>query len=136
MANKGSLNGKQLISEETWNEMMSEPKFQVDACYALSSNQTKGGFNKFDSSLKVDEQSPYYSEVTIAMKDRLNDLRDGWYGWIAYGGSVIMFHPEHKMSLSYVPNDIYRLEFGHVRAANLQKLAVEAVEKMKEESKE
>jgi hypothetical protein len=43
MANRGSLNGKTLMSETTWEEFHSEPDFTCEAPFGLRSGFTKGG---------------------------------------------------------------------------------------------
>lgn len=45
MANKGTLNGVELISEATWNEMMSDLKEVQET--TLVTRITKGGFNLY-----------------------------------------------------------------------------------------
>lgn len=49
MANRGSLNGKQIISEKTYEKMMSEPKVQADSILLyMTTKFTKGGMCIFD----------------------------------------------------------------------------------------
>jgi hypothetical protein len=64
MANKGSLNGRQLISEETWNEVQADPTAEIESGVALTTTYTKGGLNLFQHSSKipVDPSHPYYVE--------------------------------------------------------------------------
>jgi len=28
---------------------------------------------------------------------------DGWYGWFGWGGSMVLFNPKIRASISYVP---------------------------------
>ena len=30
-------------------------------------------------------------------------MRDGYYGWVGYGGSVFQWHPKLKIGFAYVP---------------------------------
>jgi CubicO group peptidase (beta-lactamase class C family) len=45
MANKGSLNGKELLSEETWENMLSEPKPNMLSLTNINTVITKSGIN-------------------------------------------------------------------------------------------
>jgi hypothetical protein len=57
MANKGSLNGKHLISKDAYDDLVSDPRKQeVMAHY---SNYTKGGLNQFKY-FGVRKKSRYY----------------------------------------------------------------------------
>ena len=66
MANKGTMNGKQFMSEEAWNDMHSEPKGEFILPFANSSHFTKGGVCLFDLELadKI-EPLPYYTSNPI-----------------------------------------------------------------------
>jgi hypothetical protein len=57
----------------------------------------------------------------------MNNLRNGWYGWQGYGGSVMQWHPEHKIGFAYVPNDFNGFDFSNMRAAKLQSMVVNIV---------
>jgi hypothetical protein len=46
MANKGTFNGQKIISEKSWNEIMSEEK-AISEDMGLMTAYTKGGFNHF-----------------------------------------------------------------------------------------
>jgi len=49
----------------------------------------------------------------------MNSLRNGWFGWQGYGGSVMQWHPELNIGFAYVPNDLNGFDFGNIRAAKL-----------------
>ena len=67
MAHKGSLNGQHLLSEETWEEMHSEPKEMVACPEANVTFFTKGGVNLFTHTDRHSKsESPYFiSEMNI-----------------------------------------------------------------------
>ena len=83
MANKGSFQEKQLMSEEVWEEMHSEPVMQprlglgrgdIRNCF------TKGGISKYGAECM--EGIPSVAETQV-FENRL-----GFYGWMGLGGSV------------------------------------------------
>lgn len=47
MANGGELNGMKLMSKETWDEMHSDPKEEVEWLLGATSFYTSGGLNRF-----------------------------------------------------------------------------------------
>lgn len=126
MANKGTLNGVELISEATWNEMMSDIKEVKE--HVLDSRYTKGGFMLYKHSSNIDKQAGKNAWIgdTTLLEHCFNDNRDGWYGWWGYGGSIIQMYPELNIGFSYVPRDFTFFDFTK-RGAVLQRLVLEAV---------
>ena len=51
--------------------------------------------------------------------------REGFYGWMGYGGSVLQWHPELKIGFAYVPSLLHPLDARNTRGAELQKIAVD-----------
>ena len=45
--------------------------------------------------------------------------RDGFYGWIGYGGSVFQWNLEKKISFAYLPNEITAIDFCNTGGAKL-----------------
>jgi len=46
--------------------------------------------------------------------------RDGFVGWMGYGGSVLQWNPEHKVGFGYVPFDFIDIDVCNKRGAELQ----------------
>ena len=53
---------------------------------------------------------------------KLMSCRDGFYGWMGYGGSVFQWHPELKIGFSFVPSVLNIVEMCNERGAVLQQL--------------
>ena len=67
LANNGSFKGEQLLSEATWEEMHSEPKFEVMCPIGDKSLFTKGGFAYFDEDeYKKYEKNEFWSSNPFA----------------------------------------------------------------------
>jgi len=108
-----------------------QPKLTKDM---MVFNFTKGGLHKFvnTSTLpSLEKKSAFYVEIGESFNKDLNNYREGWYGWNGYGGSCIHFHPEHKISLGYVPGDHWALEMANKRAGVLSKVIFDSVSKLK-----
>lgn len=53
--------------------------------------------------------------------------REGFIGWMGYGGSVMQWHPELKIGFGYVPSDFNVLDFNNTRGARLQRVVKQCV---------
>ena len=51
---------------------------------------TKGGINHF-----MPLEYPNKDEV-------VHNMRNGWYGWFGFGGSVMQWHPELQIGFAYI----------------------------------
>jgi len=96
MALKGTLDGKQYLSEETWNLMHSEGRSLPLIDGFLRTVFTKGGFCHFSYDEVVKgpllKNTPHkYND--IFEKRYFND-KAGWYGWNGANGSLMQWHPE------------------------------------------
>ena len=126
MANKGKLDGVNLISESTCAEFHSEPKVEQDihAFQGMKSAFTKGGANFFDHDLTGSvERLPDFDYGAIAdeFDYKISIDRQGFYGWCGLGGSIFQWHPELNMSFAYVPSDLLFLDMLNNRGAKLQR---------------
>jgi hypothetical protein len=90
LAKLGSLlTTKQLMSEEAWRELHSEPTCEVEATFGARTTYTKGGLHLYT----LDKQTPfnpayYIPGISEVVEEQLNKDRLGFYGWHGYGGSV------------------------------------------------
>lgn len=82
MANKGSLAGHQLLKEDTWNQLHSEPKVALDALFFGRqgyTNFTKGGVHKYG--MEDLKNSGKFLKTIEQIESCINTLRNGWFGW-------------------------------------------------------
>jgi len=135
MANKGkrlsSGDGEEdsnktssLMSEETWNKMHGAEKVAVDAFMpgALRTNFTQGGVCAFKAESMPDP-------LTESEKTLIN-CREGYYGWMGFGGSIFEWHPELNIGFGYVPTNLQWWEFNEM-SGRLQQAVVECVKELK-----
>jgi len=110
MANKGSFQGKKILSAAGWEALHADPT--VDLMFTdFPANLTQGGLGKFDEPEKAG--------------------RDGYYGWFGYGGSIFQWHPEHKIGFAFTPTlmEWYSLDNG--KGKRLQREVVKCIENRK-----
>ena len=86
LANKGKFKDTRLMKETTWNEMHSEPT-PGDAAGG-EFLFTKGGVAFFDKG-----------------------LREGYFGWFGYGGSVLQWNPSLKIGFAYTCTYLFPVIF-------------------------
>ena len=126
MANKGTFRDKQLISEDTWSKFHSEPKDENMDGY-WPNTFTKGGACIFGlQNGKVLERAQPWSKQMIING---NELREGWIGWMGYGGSVFQYHPDEKIGFGYVPFNFLDIDSLNKRGAQLQNIVMQCVKK-------
>ena len=85
MANRGTFQGQTVLSQAGWEALHADPT--IGHLFGdINSNFTQGGVNKFEEGDK---------SVTPG--------RDGYYGWLGYGGSIFQWHPEYKVGFAFTP---------------------------------
>jgi CubicO group peptidase (beta-lactamase class C family) len=86
----------------------------------------QGGGHVFGNS----QYKPYSNGLPIPHISReLNDGREGWIGWLGFGGSVVMWHPQCKLGFAYVPAELHIFDNGNSRGRLIQEVAVKCAEK-------
>ena len=92
MANRGGLGGQSIMSEEAWNALHGEVKVAPFTEYGLENYfaYTQGGINKFgyEEIKKIFEKQNKVFDLQNLPHLKVNDGREGFYGWWGYGGSV------------------------------------------------
>merc|ERR1712037_344698 len=85
MANGGSLKGVKVLGEKGWKALHAKP--------------TPGNLG-----MNLSEDI-YFTQGGLAefRPGGSHGFRDGYYGWIGYGGSVFQWHPKLKIGFAYVP---------------------------------
>jgi len=113
-----------LMSEDTWNKMHGAEKPAVDAFMpeALRTNFTQGGVCAF----KAESMPQPISES----EKKLINCREGYYGWMGFGGSILQWHPELNIGFGYVPTNLAWWEFNEM-SGRLQQAVIECVKELK-----
>ena len=117
MANKGQLNGKELMSVDAWNALHREP-LEKDMGVAKATF-TQGGVALFG-------QQSFDNSLGRA----LNEGREGFYGWMGLGGSIFQWHPEHNIGFGYVPTSLNIPDLFNERGKSYQAEVLRCVAKI------
>merc|ERR1711892_687459 len=121
MANKGNFKGKTILSPAAWDALHADPTVGylfADYICVL----TQGGVGKFGE--------PDVSKFEDADRT-FTSGRDGFYGWVGYGGSVFQWHPEHKVGFAYTPTLMEWYSINNGKGAKLQQEVINCIENMK-----
>ncbi len=70
------------------------------------------------------------SEADSAHHRREKELREGFYGWMGFGGSVFQWNRELGVSFAYAPTLLSWYDLQNLRGARMQRAVVECVEAM------
>jgi CubicO group peptidase (beta-lactamase class C family) len=118
MANKGTFQGQKLMSEETWNDFMSDSTTKNLLTF-LPTSMVKGGL--MQCGLETMKKGMPSHEINA--QDRLcHQYREGSFGWMGLGGSVIAFNPDRKIAYSYVPTHMSIVEIFCSKSAEMENI--------------
>jgi len=92
MANHGRFKGVQILSEDAWSALHSDPTEKL-LFNKLKTNLTTGGVQVYPN---------------------------GWVGWGGIGGSTFQWHPQLGLSFAYIPTYLDWGDLTFSKAANLQ----------------
>ncbi len=116
--NGGELDGVRIMSKEGCDNMHKNPVDAKDALMmGVHTNFTQGGLNVYQS-------HPENPKGISGMCD----IRQGFVGWHGFGGSVFQWHPETKVSFSYVPTQLAWYDFANCRGGELQQEVLKCVQ--------
>lgn len=118
MAARGRWAGREVLSEAAWKAMHDEP---VEADMAFCTTHfTQGGVNQFCEARPNDS----------AMNRAFNAGREGFYGWMGFGGSIFQWHPEHEIGFAFVPTALHALDILNERGKVYQAEVLRCVERL------
>lgn len=112
MANKGTFQGVAILGKTGWDALHADPT--PGSFFGIPSTSfTQGGINKFEEAEKSDGAG-----------------RDGFYGWLGYGGSVFQWHPQHRIGFAYVPTLLEWYCIENNKGRKLQGEVVKCLQKL------
>ena len=64
------------------------------------------------------------------MERALNTGREGFVGWMGFGGSIFQWHPRHDIGFAYVPTSLHVFDILNERGKAYQREVLRCVEKL------
>lgn len=86
MANKGTLNGKTLLSEASVIELTSGLTSKVELIHDYPMKFSKAGLCAFGPP-NEEEKAMMKDNISRSMYNRVNNGREGFFGWYGGGGA-------------------------------------------------
>ena len=122
MANRGRLGSVELMSGGGWDLLHSGDSVEVDASMGGCRTQfTQAGVNLFQS----------YSDDRVGERV-FKSGREGFVGWLGFGGSVMQWHPRHQLGFGYTCTLLSYWDLANTKARKLQKETVRCALALKE----
>ena len=129
MANKGTFQGHQLISEATWDAFHDGIDVKIEAMGLMRWVYNQGGaaVHKKEERDKLpwDDKLMDKGGMSSLVEDTGAENNEGWIGWMGMGGSNMKWHPELKISIGYTCSRLIWLDFNCLKATEFQKIAVD-----------
>jgi len=113
MANGGKVGDCEVLGPAGWQALHAEPTDGF--LYMRNSRFTQGGVAQMEE--EDTSQTPG---------------RDGYYGWMGYGGSVFQWHPELKIGFGYAPTLLCWIDLVNNKARLLQGEVARCARKIQE----
>ena len=118
MANYGTLDDKTILTRDGWDMMHDNSTVEVDAAMGQCRTQfSQGGVNLFK-----DYEDDKISERVF------KSGRDGFIGWLGFGGSVMQWHPVRNIGFGYTCTMISWWDLVNTNGRKLQKEVVKCAE--------
>ena len=117
MATRGTLDGKQIMTEAGWSAMHDDP--DTKAMNIGETTFTQGGVNMFATD----------ANSSKAARD-FNGGREGFYGWMGLGGSIFQWHPAKEIGFGYVPTSLNVLDLYNERGKDYQSEVLKCVSRL------
>jgi CubicO group peptidase (beta-lactamase class C family) len=109
MSAGGKLAGQEFMSPEAWKAMHEHPVKAVMGSL-MTTRFTQGGVDCF---------TPCTPDSTQAERD-FNEGREGFYGWMGFGGSIFQWHPGLDIGFAFVPTSLHALDMFNERGKRYQ----------------
>jgi CubicO group peptidase (beta-lactamase class C family) len=114
----GKFAGNQYLSEQTW-KAMHEDAVEADLGGLMTTRFTQGGVAQFTQC----------NSDNTKLDKAFNQGREGFYGWMGFGGSIFQWHPGLDIGFAFVPTSLHFLDFLNERGKVYQAEVVSCIER-------
>lgn len=119
MSAGGTFEGREYLSAEAWRAMHAHP-LEAHLGSLLLTRFTQGGVDCF---------TPCPPGSPRILRD-FNEGREGFYGWMGFGGSIFQWHPERDIGFAFVPTSLHVLDFLNERGKRYQAQVLDCVARL------
>ena len=119
MSAGGTWAQREYLSEEAWKAMHADP-VEAEMGFGVT-NFTQGGVNLFTD----------VGAKSTGLERAFNVGREGFYGWMGFGGSIFQWHPGHEIGFGFVPTSLHVVDILNERGKVYQAEVLRCVENLK-----
>lgn len=109
MSAGGTLEDRQILDPAAWKALHEKP-VEAPLGSLLTTRFTQGG---------VDSFKPCTADST-RLEREFNEGREGFYGWMGFGGSIFQWHPDLDIGFAFVPTSLHVLDLLNERGKRYQ----------------
>jgi CubicO group peptidase (beta-lactamase class C family) len=119
MSGGGKLEDREFISQDAWKAVHEHPVKALMGSL-IPTRFTQGGVDCF---------MPCTADSTQAERD-FNEGREGFYGWMGFGGSIFQWHPGLDIGFAFVPTSLHSLDLVNERGKRYQAEILQCVARL------
>ena len=105
----GSWEGREYLSEQAWSALHARP-LKAEMWGVITTRFTQGGVDSFIPC----------GPASSRLERDFTDGREGFYGWMGFGGSIFQWHPQLQISFAFVPTSLHVLDLLNERGKRYQ----------------
>jgi CubicO group peptidase (beta-lactamase class C family) len=105
----GSWEGREYLSEQAWSALHARP-LKAEMGGVITTRFTQGGVDSFIPC----------GPASSRLERDFTDGREGFYGWMGFGGSIFQWHPQLQISFAFVPTSLHVLDLLNERGKRYQ----------------
>jgi len=109
VAARGSWEGREYLSEQAWSALHARP-LKAEMGGVITTRFTQGGVDSFIPC----------GPASSRLERDFTDGREGFYGWMGFGGSIFQWHPQLQISFAFVPTSLHVLDLLNERGKRYQ----------------
>jgi CubicO group peptidase (beta-lactamase class C family) len=121
MAAGGTLEGREYLAPGAWQALHDNP-VEAPLGSLLITRFTQGGVDCF---------RPCGPGASRLERD-FNQGREGFYGWMGFGGSIFQWHPALEIGFAFVPTALHTMDFLNERGKRYQAEVLRCAERLAE----
>ncbi|NRA00222.1 MAG: beta-lactamase family protein [Myxococcales bacterium] len=103
MSARGHWDGKDYLGRDAWEALHAHP-LEADMAFAPT-DFTQGGVHRFGLTARGNTD----------LGRALNAGREGFYGWMGFGGSIFQWNPDHQIGFAFVPTSLHAIDLCNER---------------------
>ncbi len=112
----GRWEGREYLNEHAWSALHANP-LKADMGGIMTTRFTQGGVDSFTVCGPGSSRLEY----------DFNSGREGYYGWMGFGGSIFQWHPQLEIGFAFVPTSLHVLDLLNERGKLYQAEVVKCV---------